>query len=121
MRDEPVIRKEYYSIGEVCELVGVKRHVLRYWETQFPPLKPSKNRAGNRVYQRQEIRLVSLVKRLLYDEKFTIEGARKKVEELRQDGALDEATRESLDEAAVDEIRSELRSVLKLLEGEPAS
>ncbi|MBW3552329.1 MAG: MerR family transcriptional regulator [Gemmatimonadetes bacterium] len=120
MTDRPIIRKEYYSIGEVCDLVGLKPHVLRYWESQFPPLKPSKNRAGNRVYQRKEIRLVILVKRLLYDEKYTIEGARQKVEELRKGGELDETTRQTLDRATVDEIRSELREILRILRGDAA-
>ena len=120
MTDRPIIRKEYYSIGEVCDLVGLKPHVLRYWESQFPPLKPSKNRAGNRVYQRKEIRLVILVKRLLYEEKYTIEGARQKVEELRKGGELDETTRQTLDRATVDEIRSELREILDILQGDAA-
>jgi DNA-binding transcriptional MerR regulator len=113
--DRPLIRKEYYSIGEVCDLVGLKPHVLRYWESQFPPLKPSKNRAGNRVYQRKEIRLIILVKRLLYEEKYTIEGARQRVDELRRGGDLDEETRQILDVATVDEIRHELREILDLL------
>lgn len=121
MTDRPIIRKEYYSIGEVCDLVGLKPHVLRYWESQFPPLKPSKNRAGNRVYQRKEIRLVILVKRLLYDEKYTIEGARQKVDELRKGGELDAATRQTLDRATVDEIRGELREILQVLRGDAAS
>jgi DNA-binding transcriptional MerR regulator len=114
----PIIRKEYYSIGEVCDLVDLKPHVLRYWESQFPPLSPSKNRAGNRVYQRKEIRLIILVKRLLYDEKYTIEGARQRVEELRKGGNFEEETRQSLDEATVDEIRGELREILELLRGD---
>lgn len=118
MSDRPIIRKEYYSIGEVCDLVGLKPHVLRYWESQFAPLKPSKNRAGNRVYQRKEIRLIILVRRLLYDEKYTVEGARQKVEELRKGGHLDASTRQSLDAATVDEIRGELRGVLELLRGD---
>ena len=118
LSDRPLIRKEYYSIGEVCDLVGLKPHVLRYWESQFQPLRPSKNRAGNRVYQRKEIRLIILVKRLLYDEKYTIEGARQKVDELRKGAELDEATRQTLDKATVDEIRSELRGILRVLRGE---
>ena len=116
--DRPIIRKEYYSIGEVCDLVGLRPHVLRYWESQFPVLKPSKNRAGNRVYQRKEIRLIILVKRLLYEERYTIEGARQKVEELRSGGGLEEATQKTLDEATVDEIRGELREILELLRGD---
>ncbi len=115
MTDRPIIRKEYYSIGEVCDLVGLKPHVLRYWESQFPALKPSKNRAGNRVYQRREIRLIILVRRLLYDEKYTIEGARQKVEELRRGGDLENATRQVLDAATVDEMRGELREIVELL------
>lgn len=118
MTDRPIIRKEYYSIGEVCDLVGLKPHVLRYWESQFPALKPSKNRAGNRVYQRREIRLIILVRRLLYDEKYTIEGARQKVEELRKGGELDAATRQVLDVATVDDIRAELQSLLEILRPE---
>jgi DNA-binding transcriptional MerR regulator len=113
--DRPLIRKEYYSIGEVCDLVGLKPHVLRYWESQFTPLKPSKNRAGNRVYQRKEIRLIILVKRLLYEEKYTIEGARQRVEELRRGGDMEEETRQVLDAATVDEIRAELQEILELL------
>lgn len=116
MTDRPIIRKEYYSIGEVCDLVGLKPHVLRYWEGQFPPLKPSKNRAGNRVYQRKEIRLILLVKRLLYEEKYTIEGARRKVEELRGGDDFEETTRQTLNEATVDEIRAELREILVVLD-----
>ena len=83
---EPIAQREYYSIGEVCELVDLKPHVLRYWETQFPVLNPSKNRSGNRVYQRKEIKLILLVKQLLYDEKYTIEGAKQKLDQLRRGG-----------------------------------
>jgi DNA-binding transcriptional MerR regulator len=121
MMNRPIIRKEYYSIGEVCDLVGLKPHVLRYWESQFPALKPSKNRAGNRVYQRREIRLIILVRRLLYEEKYTIEGARLKVEELRKGGDLDAATRQTLDAATVDEIRGELREILGILRADAVS
>ncbi len=118
MTERPIIRKEYYSIGEVCDLVGLKPHVLRYWESQFTPLKPSKNRAGNRVYQRKEIRLILLVKQLLYEEKYTIEGARQRLDELRKGKGLEAATRRTLDETTVDEIRTELRSILALLRGD---
>lgn len=76
--------KEYYSIGEVCEVTGLKPHVLRYWESQFRILNPSKNRAGNRAYRRKDIQLIQLVKHLLYTEKFTIEGARQKLEDIRR-------------------------------------
>ena len=75
-------------IGEVCELTDLKPHVLRYWESQFRFLSPAKNRSGNRVYQRREIELIMLVKHLLYNEKYTIEGARQKVDEHRKGGEL---------------------------------
>jgi DNA-binding transcriptional MerR regulator len=90
MNDEPILPKAYYSIGEVCDLTGLKPHVLRYWETQFTALSPTKNRAGNRVYRPREVELVLLVKNLLYEEKFTIEGARKRIREMRKDGGLAE-------------------------------
>ena len=114
----PVVPREYYSIGEVCELVGVKPHVLRYWETQFPSLAPAKNRSGNRVYRRKEIKLILLVKHLLYKEKYTIEGARKRIEQLRRGGGLPEATDRALDSEMIAMLRSELRHVLDLLNPE---
>ena len=83
----PIAKKEYYSIGEVCRITGLKPHVLRYWETQFKGLVPVKNRAGNRAYRHREIEMIQLVKKLLYEQKFTIEGARQRVDELRKSGA----------------------------------
>ena len=82
----PIAKKEYYSIGEVCEITGLKPHVLRYWETQFKTLMPVKNRAGNRAYRKRDIEMIQLVKTLLYERKYTIEGARQKLAELRKDG-----------------------------------
>jgi len=70
------IKKLYYSIGEVCKLTGLKSYVLRYWETEFRELKPPKNRAGNRTYRKKDIDTILRIKELLYDKKFTIEGAR---------------------------------------------
>ena len=84
MAFQPIARKEYYSIGEVCEITGLKPHVLRYWETQFKTIQPVKNRAGNRAYRRREIEMIQLVKKLLYDQKYTIEGARQRIDELRK-------------------------------------
>ncbi len=71
----------YYSISEVSEMTGVKAHVLRYWETEFPSLKPRKNRAGNRNYRPKDIKAILVIRDLLYEEKFTISGARKKLQE----------------------------------------
>ena len=111
----PVARKEYYSISEVCDLVGLRPHVLRYWETQFPLLNPSKNRSGNRVYQRKEIRLILLVKNLLYEEKYTVEGAKQKLDQLRKGGELQEATRVALDRQMVSLLKSEMRHLMEVL------
>jgi DNA-binding transcriptional MerR regulator len=113
--ERPVAQREYYSIGEVCELTGLKSHVLRYWESQFPELNPSKNRSGNRVYQRKEIRLILLVKDLLYGEKYTIEGARQKLETLRKGGELHAQAARAFSEGLAHEIRTGLEEVLDLL------
>lgn len=84
MAFNPIAKKEYYSIGEVCQITGLKPHVLRYWETQFKGLVPVKNRAGNRAYRRREIEMVQLVKELLYEKKYTIEGARQRLEQMKR-------------------------------------
>jgi DNA-binding transcriptional MerR regulator len=112
---EPV--QEFFSIGDVCTLTDLKPHVLRYWESQFRFLNPAKNRSGNRVYQRKEIELIMLVKHLLYTEKYTIDGARQKVDEHRRGGELRSAARAALDNEMVDSVEQELRAVLALLEG----
>lgn len=78
-------RKIYYSITEVAEMADVKPHVLRYWETEFPLLRPRKNRAGNRTYREKDVRLVLLIRKLLYEDGFTIKGARRKVQEKKGD------------------------------------
>lgn len=70
------IKKLYYAIGEVSELTGLERHVLRYWETEFEQLRPKKNRAGNRAYTSRDIEMVRRIQHLLRDEKYTLEGAR---------------------------------------------
>ena len=84
MAFNPIAKKEYYSIGEVCQITGLKPHVLRYWETQFKGLVPVKNRAGNRAYRRREIEMVQLVKELLYEKKYTIEGARQRLDQMKR-------------------------------------
>jgi len=116
MSAEPV--QEFFSIGEVCELTGLKPHVLRYWESQFRFLSPAKNRSGNRVYQRREVELITLVKHLLYTEKFTIDGARQKVDEHRRKGELKPASRGALDRQTLESVEAELAEVLKLLGGD---
>ncbi|MGI8811285.1 MAG: MerR family transcriptional regulator [Pyrinomonadaceae bacterium] len=81
--------KIYFKIGEVCELVGVQAHVLRYWETEFSMLAPQKNRSGQRSYRRRDVEIALRIKQLLYDEMFTIAGAKKKLQvELRENTKL---------------------------------
>ncbi len=113
---EPV--QEFFSIGDVCGLTDLKPHVLRYWESQFKFLHPAKNRSGNRVYQRREIELIMLVKQLLYTEKYTIDGARQKIDEYKKSGELRTVARAALDSQAVEAMESDLRSILAILNGQ---
>jgi DNA-binding transcriptional MerR regulator len=115
----PIAAREYYAISEVCDLVGLKPHVLRYWETQFPVLNPSKNRSGNRVYQRKEIKLILLVKHLLYKEKYTIDGAKQRLAELRKGGELPTETARALDAQMIEMLRAELQQALLFLTPDP--
>ncbi len=119
MTNEPIARKVYYSIGEVCDLTGLKPHVLRYWETQFEVLNPTKNRAGNRVYRAKDIELVLLVKHLLYEEKYTIEGANKRIAEMRGSGELEEERQEVLGPEFLAAMKSDLEEILQVLTPEP--
>jgi DNA-binding transcriptional MerR regulator len=77
-------KRLYYSISDVSAMAGVKPHVLRYWESEFSLLKPKKNKAGRRVYTQREIKLVLLIKKLLYEERFTLEGAKTRIQELKK-------------------------------------
>lgn len=113
--NDPV--QEFFSIGDVCNLTDLKPHVLRYWESQFKFLHPAKNRSGNRVYQRKEIELIMLVKQLLYEEKFTIDGARQKIDDYRKDGELRDVARAALDSQAVVTLEADLKGILEILEG----
>ena len=114
-RREPV--QEFFSIGDVCTLTDLKPHVLRYWETQFKVLSPAKNRSGNRVYARREVELILFVKHLLYTEKYTIDGARQRLDAHRRSGELRSAAREALAHETADAIERELRGIVDVLEG----
>lgn len=118
MATEPV--RQFYSIGDVCALTDLKPHVLRYWESQFRFLSPAKNRSGNRVYQRREVELILLVKHLLYTEKYTIDGARRKVDEHRRagSGTLRSAARSALDQETLRGLEQELEAIVGLLSDE---
>ena len=74
------IKRLYYSIGEVSKITDLEPHVLRYWESEFPQLKPSKNKAGNRTYRVKDIQIILLIKKLLHKDKFTIEGAKQRLQ-----------------------------------------
>jgi DNA-binding transcriptional MerR regulator len=109
--------QEFFAIGDVCQLTDLKPHVLRYWESQFRFLNPAKNRSGNRVYQRREIELIMLVKHLLYTEKYTIEGARQRIDHYRRTGVLKSEARLALQHETVQALRAELREIMDLLDG----
>ncbi len=107
----------YYKIGEVAELIGVKPHVLRYWETEFSALKPAKSKSQQRLYRGRDLEILSQIKHLLYAERMTIEGARKRLREvLKVDSRQAELP---LDErryrSALVRIKKELESIHKLL------
>ena len=106
------------TIGEVTKALGVRQHVLRYWESQFRFLHPAKNRSGNRVYQRREIELIMLVRQLLYTEKYTIDGARQKIDEYKKNGELRTVARAALDMQTVESLESELKAIAAILDGE---
>ena len=114
-KEEPV--QEFFSIGDVCGLTDLKPHVLRYWESQFRFLNPAKNRSGNRVYQRREVELIMLVKHLLYTEKYTIDGARQRIEEQRRAGSLRAEARAALDVQMIRDLERQLQSIVKVLDG----
>lgn len=116
----------YYSISEVCDMTDLKPHVLRYWETAFPMLRPSKNQSGNRVYRPRDLELIRLIRRLLYEERFTVDGARQKIEELRHAAGQEQMELEIPAEAApgsggspLSEACNELRAIIEALGRDP--
>ncbi len=102
--------KLYYSISEVAEMTDVKPYVLRFWEKEFPLLRPKKNRGGNRTYQKREIALVNRIKNLLYEQGYTIEGARLKLSETAPEVRRDEKMAELLNQ-----VKRELMELERLL------
>src|SRR5436305_8205249 len=85
-----VQKRLYYKIGEACKALGIQPYVLRYWETEFPALTPSKSRSGQRVYSEKELEIIRRIKELLYEEGYTIAGAKKKLEGELASGSLGE-------------------------------
>jgi len=126
-----VPQKLYYRIGDVCRIVGVEAYVLRYWETEFPSLAPRKNKAGQRTYRPKDIELLLMIRKLLYEDGFTIAGARKQLAR----GSKAEAEREAAKRSTIpgatakpakpaasgqrlNQVREELENILTLLERE---
>ena len=105
----PIPGKRYFTIGEVSDLCAVKPHVLRYWEQEFPQLKPVKRRGNRRYYQRQDVLIIRQIRSLLYDDGFTIGGARQRLT------GDDAKTDVSQSQQIIKQIRLELEQVLKLL------
>jgi DNA-binding transcriptional MerR regulator len=120
----PIPAKRYFTIGEVSELCGVKPHVLRYWEQEFTQLKPVKRRGNRRYYQHHEVLLIRRIRELLYEQGFTISGARNKLDSRAYDAAAAEYDSAGVNGAPAlavvapldrDMVRSELLSILSLL------
>jgi DNA-binding transcriptional MerR regulator len=105
----PIPGKRYFTIGEVSDLCAVKPHVLRYWEQEFPQLKPVKRRGNRRYYQRQDVLIIRQIRSLLYEEGFTIGGARQR---LQGDSAKSDV---SQSQQIIKQLRLELEQVLKIL------
>lgn len=121
--------ESYFRIGEVCRLTGTKAFVLRYWETEFPMLAPHKNPRGHRLYRREDIDMVFEIKRLLYEQGFTIAGARRSLESRATGAGTADVAAESLEPPAAPpgsaaarkllvDLQQELRAILTLLKTE---
>ena len=108
--------KLVFRIGEVSQIVGVEPYVVRYWETEFPSLAPKKSSSGQRIFRRKEVELLLRIKHLLYDKKYTIEGARKALQEKAPARLPDGKQTELFPTSAVPEIRKELVAIIKMLE-----
>jgi DNA-binding transcriptional MerR regulator len=115
----------YYRIGEVCRITGLKAHVLRYWESEFKVIKPFKSGSLQRLYRRKDLDLILRIKKLLYEEKFTIAGAKRKIRDLERMESAHAKTKpvESRPEKGVREllaaVREELKGIRKMLDSSP--
>lgn len=98
MSHAPIPNKLYFRIGEVATLLEIKPYVLRYWETEFPEIKPSKSKSGQRLYKKRDVELLWMIRDLLYEERFTIDGARKRLKEIVREGSAAEGSPSHLSE-----------------------
>jgi DNA-binding transcriptional MerR regulator len=100
--------KRFFRIGEVSRIIGVKPYVLRYWETEFPTLRPKRADSRQRIYQREDIETIREIKKLLYEEKLTIEGVRKRLKAVKKGSAMSP-------DSLLKEIKEELKQILRIL------
>jgi DNA-binding transcriptional MerR regulator len=124
--ERKIPNKLFFKIGEVCEITDTQPYVLRYWESEFPALAPAKNSSGQRIYRRRDIETVLRIKQLLYEEGFTIAGAKKRLEtemSVRPDtqpvpksGEVEAAEKDPKTNSALKEVREQLREILTLLD-----
>lgn len=103
--------KLFYKIGEASKIVGVNPYVLRFWESEFPFIKPKKTKGGQRLYTKKEIETILLIKKMLYEEKYTIEGVRKKLSRLYQNSESQEQYRRDL----IEKVKIRLKEILEIL------
>jgi len=100
--------KRYFRIGEVSRIIGVEPYVLRYWESEFPQIRPNRADTNQRTYQKKDLEVIMEIKRLLYEEKLTIEGARQRLRQNKEG-------KDSTDRASLADIRTDLQEILKVL------
>tara|TARA_A100000164_G_scaffold380736_1_gene429358 strand:- start:19 stop:381 length:363 start_codon:yes stop_codon:yes gene_type:complete len=113
----PKVKKLYYSIGEVSDMTDLKSYVLRYWETEFNQLKPPKNRAGNRTYRQKDIEIILNIKDLLYNKKFTIDGARNVIQSKQvPESSLSNSSGLNPDQKLIlKKVKNSLEDILKII------
>ncbi len=112
----PIPAKRYFTIGEMSELCGVKPHVLRYWEQEFTQLKPVKRRGNRRYYQHHEVMLIRRIRQLLYEEGFTISGARSRLENHATERGKNGAAQSAPEGGMLRGLHAEIREIIALLE-----
>jgi len=113
-RKKKTEEKLYYSISEVARMTRLEAYVLRFWEKEFPMLKPRKNRGGNRIYQKSDIEMVNRIKHLLYKENYTIEGARNRLRKIKPTPEKKELAATGKVKTLIGEIRKDIEDLLKL-------
>ena len=114
-------KKLYYKIGEVGKIFQIPAHVLRYWEGEFSLLKPAKNRVGQRIYRQKDLDLIGSIRGLLYDEGYTISGARRRLKESvgAKENSVSPPTKQPMPDKVLREVKKELQAILTLLDSKP--